>query len=195
MRHLQGAVEINTVPHRRHAQGGAGDGGAAARRRALPTPTFTCFSPAPARAIWSRACAAPARASRSCCSRTLDVVEARREDWSTDPFKLIEKDGYFYGRGSGDDKYMAAAFVANLIRYKQEGFSPTATSSWRSRPTKRFSTQRALGIQWLLKNHRDLIDAEFALNEGGGVGLQDGKPLSNSCPDQRESLDELPARA
>src|SRR5438445_1091537 len=54
----------------------------------------------------------------------IDVVEAKREDWSMDPFKLVEKDGYFYGRGTGDDKFMAAAFVANLIRYRQEGFTP-----------------------------------------------------------------------
>src|SRR5215472_1901679 len=54
----------------------------------------------------------------------LDVVEARREDWSVDPFKLTEKDGYFYGRGTADDKFMAAAFVANLIRYKQDGYTP-----------------------------------------------------------------------
>ena len=55
----------------------------------------------------------------------LDVVEAKREDWTSDPFTLLEKDGYFYGRGTGDDKYMAAAFVGNLIRYKQEGFMPS----------------------------------------------------------------------
>src|SRR5207248_6292660 len=54
----------------------------------------------------------------------IDVVEAKREDWSMDPFKLEEKDGYFYGRGTGDDKFMAAAFVANLIRYRQEGYRP-----------------------------------------------------------------------
>src|SRR6266581_156012 len=82
----------------------------------------------------------------------LDVVPASREDWSGEPFKLTEKDGYFYARGTGDDKYMAAAFVTNLIRYKQEGYKP----------------------------HRDLIDAEFALNEGGGVGLKDGKAIRNS---------------
>src|SRR5882724_8739125 len=54
----------------------------------------------------------------------LDVVEAKREDWSVDPFTLLEKDGYFYGRGTGDDKAQAAIWVANLIRYKQEGFKP-----------------------------------------------------------------------
>ena len=54
----------------------------------------------------------------------LDVVPALREDWTVDPFKLTEKDGYFYARGSSDDKYMASAFVTNLIRYKQEGYKP-----------------------------------------------------------------------
>ena len=54
----------------------------------------------------------------------IDVVPANREDWSVDPFKLIEKDGYYYGRGTGDDKFMAAAFVTNMIRYKKEGYKP-----------------------------------------------------------------------
>jgi acetylornithine deacetylase/succinyl-diaminopimelate desuccinylase-like protein len=54
----------------------------------------------------------------------IDVVEARREDWSLDPFQLTEKDGYFYGRGTGDDKAQASIWIANLIRYKREGFKP-----------------------------------------------------------------------
>ena len=56
----------------------------------------------------------------------LDVVEARREDWTTDPFTLVEKDGYFYGRGTSDDKAMAAIFVDTLIRLKREGYQPDA---------------------------------------------------------------------
>jgi len=110
----------------------------------------------------------------------LDVVPANREDWSLDPFKLIEKDGYFYARGSWDDKYMAAAFVTNLIRYKQEGYKPDRDIIIALETDEEIFDRDALGIQWLLNNHRDLIDAEFALNEGGGVGLKDGKPIRNS---------------
>jgi acetylornithine deacetylase/succinyl-diaminopimelate desuccinylase-like protein len=110
----------------------------------------------------------------------IDVVPARREDWSSDPFKLIEQDGYYYARGSGDDKYMAAAFVANLIRYKQEGYKPDRDIIVALETDEEILDANALGIQWLLKNHRDLIDAEFALNEGGGVGLKDGKAIRNS---------------
>jgi len=107
----------------------------------------------------------------------LDVVEAKPEDWSTDPFKLIEKDGYFYGRGTGDDKFMAAAFVANLIRYKQDGYRPDRDIILALETDEEIIDRDAVGIQWLLKNHRDLIDAEFALNEGGPVGLKRGKPI------------------
>jgi acetylornithine deacetylase/succinyl-diaminopimelate desuccinylase-like protein len=110
----------------------------------------------------------------------LDVVPAAREDWTVEPFKLTEKDGYFYARGSGDDKYMAAAFVANLIRYKQEGYKPDRDIIVALETDEEILDRDALGIQWLLKNHRDLIDAEFALNEGGSVGLKDGKPIRNS---------------
>jgi acetylornithine deacetylase/succinyl-diaminopimelate desuccinylase-like protein len=110
----------------------------------------------------------------------LDVVEALREDWSFDPFKLIEKDGYYYGRGSGDDKFMAATFVATLIRYKQEGFRPDRDIILALETDEEILDRNGVGMQWLIKNHRDLIDAEFALNEGGGVGSKDGKAIRNN---------------
>jgi acetylornithine deacetylase/succinyl-diaminopimelate desuccinylase-like protein len=110
----------------------------------------------------------------------LDVVPARREDWSVDPFKLTEQDGHYYARGSADDKFMAAAFVTNMIRYKQEGYKPDRDIVVVLETDEEILDANALGIQWLLKNHRDLIDAEFALNEGGGVGLKDGKAIRNS---------------
>jgi len=109
-----------------------------------------------------------------------DVVPARREDWSFDPIKLTEQDGYFYARGSGDDKFMAAAFVANMIRYKQEGYKPDRDIILALETDEEILDANAMGIQWLLKNHRDLIDAEFALNEGGPVGLKGGKAIRNS---------------
>jgi len=110
----------------------------------------------------------------------LDVVEAKREDWSVDPFKLLEKDGYFYGRGSGDDKAMAAIFVTNLIRYRQEGYQPDRDIVVVLETDEEIGDENALGIRWLLKNHRDLIDAEFAINEGGGGAIKGGKYLFNA---------------
>jgi acetylornithine deacetylase/succinyl-diaminopimelate desuccinylase-like protein len=107
----------------------------------------------------------------------IDVVEAHREDWTYDPFKLTEEGGYFYARGSLDDKFMAAAFVANLIRYKQENFVPERDIIVLLETDEEIGDRRGNGITWLLKNHRDLIDAEYALNEGAGVVLKDGKPL------------------
>jgi acetylornithine deacetylase/succinyl-diaminopimelate desuccinylase-like protein len=110
----------------------------------------------------------------------IDVVPANREDWSVDPFKLIEKDGYYYGRGTGDDKFMAASFVTNMIRYKKEGYKPDRDIILALETDEEILDRDEVGIRWLLKHHRDLIDAEFALNEGGGVGLKDGKPIRNS---------------
>jgi acetylornithine deacetylase/succinyl-diaminopimelate desuccinylase-like protein len=110
----------------------------------------------------------------------LDVVPAIREDWSVEPFKLTEQDGYFYARGSADDKYMAASFVANLIRYRNEGYKPDRDIIVALETDEEISDRNGLGMQWLIQNHRDLIDAEFALNEGGGVGLKDGKAIRNS---------------
>src|SRR5262245_17114821 len=109
-----------------------------------------------------------------------DVVDARPEDWSLDPFKLTERDGYFYGRGTTDNKFMAAAFVANLIRYRQEGYTPERDIIVALEADEEIGDAYGLGIRWLLANHRPLIDAEFAINEGGRVGLKAGKPMWNS---------------
>src|SRR5439155_14867416 len=108
----------------------------------------------------------------------LDVVEARREDWSLDPFQLTEKDGYFYGRGTGDDKAQASIWIANLIRYKREGFKPDRDIVVALTADEEGGGPYS-GIIWLLKNHRDLIDAEFCLNEGGWGEASGGIRLSN----------------
>ena len=103
----------------------------------------------------------------------IDVVEARRADWTRDPFTLIEEGGYFYARGSADDKAMAAVWVDALIRFKQQNYKPRR--SIKLALTCGEETNGAFnGAQWLTENRRDLIDAEFALNEGGG-GFSDGK--------------------
>jgi acetylornithine deacetylase/succinyl-diaminopimelate desuccinylase-like protein len=107
----------------------------------------------------------------------LDVVEAKREDWSTDPFKLIEKDGYFYARGTADDKDMAASWVSTLIRYKQEGYKPDRDLIVVLETDEETSDSKTLGITWLLKNHRALIDAELCLNEGADIGVKNGKAI------------------
>src|SRR5687767_1007087 len=107
----------------------------------------------------------------------LDVVEAKREAWSFDPFTFLEKDGYFYGRGTSDDKAMASQFLANLIRLKQEGFAHDRDLILALTADEEGGNFN--GVDWLLKNHRDLIDAEFAINEGGGGIIRKGKYVAN----------------
>ncbi|AXC11849.1 Acetylornithine deacetylase [Acidisarcina polymorpha] len=107
----------------------------------------------------------------------LDVVEARREDWTTDPFQFVEKDGYFYGRGTQDMKSGDAIMITTLIRMKKEGYKPDRDVILAL--TADEEGGKSNGVDWLLKNHRDLIDAEYVLNhDGGGVDLKSGKPLS-----------------
>ena len=103
----------------------------------------------------------------------IDVVEAKREDWERDPFKLIEENGYFYARGTADDKAMSAIWADTLVRFAKAGYKPKRTVKMAL--TCGEETDTAFnGANYLAQNKRDLIDAAFALNEGGG-GRTDGK--------------------
>src|SRR5580692_7960778 len=107
----------------------------------------------------------------------LDVVEARHEDWTTDPFKFVEKDGYFYGRGTQDMKVSDAIVVTTFIRFKREGYQPNRDIILAL--TADEEGGKSNGVDWLLKNHRDLVDAAYALNpDSGGVTTVKGKPLN-----------------
>ena len=108
----------------------------------------------------------------------LDVVGARREDWSSDPFVFREAEGYYYGRGSSDNKAGAAMLVANFIRYQREGYVPARDLVIVLTGDEETTGE---GIQGLLEKHRDLVDADFALNtDGGGGELRDGKATAFS---------------
>ncbi|HKN62344.1 MAG TPA: M20/M25/M40 family metallo-hydrolase [Candidatus Acidoferrales bacterium] len=105
-----------------------------------------------------------------------DVVEARREDWSLDPFKFTEKDGYFYGRGTEDIKEGDAILVTTFIRLKLEGYKPDRDIILALTADEEGGASN--GVDWLLKNHRDLIDAEYILNpDAGDFEMDQGKRL------------------
>jgi acetylornithine deacetylase/succinyl-diaminopimelate desuccinylase-like protein len=108
----------------------------------------------------------------------IDVVEAKREDWERDPFKLVEEDGMFYARGASDDKAMASAFVNNMILYKKEKLPLKRDIIMALTCDEELVPSDFDGAEYLVNHHRALIDAEIALNEGGGGLLdKDGKPV------------------
>lgn len=109
----------------------------------------------------------------------IDVVEARREDWQRDPFKLVEENGWFYARGASDDKAMAAIFTDSMIRYRQEGYMPrrdiklALTCGEETAGAGFFDS-----VRWLMQTQRGILAAEFAINEGaGGEYDRNGKPI------------------
>jgi acetylornithine deacetylase/succinyl-diaminopimelate desuccinylase-like protein len=106
----------------------------------------------------------------------LDVVEAKREDWTTNPFEFVEKDGYYYGRGTEDMKGFDAVMITALLRFKQEGYTPSRDLILALTSDEEGGT--ANGVDWLLKNHRALVDAAFVLNgDAGGVTTDNGKAI------------------
>ncbi|NUQ21531.1 MAG: M20/M25/M40 family metallo-hydrolase [Gemmatimonadaceae bacterium] len=108
----------------------------------------------------------------------LDVVAAKRADWPRDPFVMREENGYFLGRGVADDKAMASIFVANLLTMKREGFVPDRDIILALTADEEGGD--ANGVEWLVTTHKPLIDAAYALNEGGGGSLDGDRPLLNS---------------
>lgn len=108
----------------------------------------------------------------------IDVVDAKRADWERDPFKLFEEDGFFYGRGASDDKSMGAVWLDLMIRLKQEKTFKPSRDVVMALTCGEETSNRINGIDYLLTNHRDLLNVAFAINEGGGGLLSDaGKPL------------------
>lgn len=110
----------------------------------------------------------------------LDVVEALPEDWSPDlnPFELLERDGYYYGRGVSDDKDEAAIYTANFIRMRREGYVPDRDLVMALTADEEGGPRN--GVAFLLEEHRDLVDAAYALNEGGGGMERDDRKVSNT---------------
>lgn len=110
----------------------------------------------------------------------LDVVEAKRSDWKTDPFKLKEDDGFFTARGAIDDKAMVASMVSALIQLRSEGFTPSRDIILALTADEERLDVPSNGVRWLVENHRDLLDAEFGLNEGASGVLRDNKPVMHN---------------
>jgi acetylornithine deacetylase/succinyl-diaminopimelate desuccinylase-like protein len=171
-------VEINTVT----ATGDTGKAADAMAARLLaagfPASDVQVFKPAPRKGNLVARLRGSGVRKPIILMAHIDVVEARPEDWSTDPFKLVEKDGYYYARGSSDDKSMAATWVANLIRYREEGFVPDRDLLVVLETDEEILDGNGVGIRWLMENRPELRDAAFALNEGASVSTLRGKPIT-----------------
>ena len=165
----------------------------ASRPRAIPTPTSTAFSapdhPKDGGLVAVLKGSDPKRKPLLLLAH-LDVVEAKREDWARDPFKLVEEGGYYYARGAIDDKAMAAVWADTMIRLKA-GKPPKRTVKM-ALTCGEETTFAWNGAEWLSTNRKDLIDAEFALNEGGGGRTEaDGTAPAARGPGRREGGAEL----
>ncbi len=177
---LRELVEINTT-HSTGSTGKAAEAMAARLREAGFLPEdVQLLGPRPERAnLVARLRGTGARRPILLISH-LDVVEANREDWTTDPFRFVEKDGYFYGRGTMDIKCGDAILVADFIRWKREGYRPDRDLILALTANEEGGEVEENGIYWLLKNHRDLIDAEYSINpDGGNLETKKGKKLLN----------------
>ena len=195
-RHLQRAGrDQHRHRDRRYRAGRRGDGRSAARGRSSPRRDVQVLL---ARAAQGQSGGAVARhaahASRSCCSRISTSCRRTARTGRSIPFKLTEQDGYFYGRGTATTNTWRPPSSPTSSATRQEGYKPDRDIILALETDEEILDRDGLGIQWLLKNHRDLIDAEFALNEGGGVGMKDGKPIRNSVQTSEKVSLSYPAR-
>lgn len=172
-------IDINTT----HSTGSTGEAAEAMRKRLLdagfPAEDLQVLGPDPRHNnLVARYRGVPGSTKKPVLIIAhLDVVEARREDWTSDPFRFLEKDGFFYGRGTQDMKDSDAAEVIDFIRLKREGFVPDRDIVLAL--TAGEEGGEGNGVDWLLKNKRPLIDAGFALNpDSGGLTTVKGKPLN-----------------
>ncbi len=117
----------------------------------------------------------------------LDVVAAWRADWPRDPFTLVEDNGFFLGRGTADDKAMASMLVANLLRYRREGWIPERDLILALTADEEGGGSN--GVGWIIANRKELIEAEYAINEGGGGTLRDDQPFFHSI----QAAEKVPA--
>ena len=153
-------VEINTVTATGDTAKAAEAMAARLRSAGFPAADVQVFKPAPRKGNLVARMRGTGAKKPILLVAHIDVVEAKREDWSMDPFKLQEKDGYFYGRGTSDDKFMAAAFVANLIRYRQEGLRPDRDLILVLETDEEIGDANNMGIRLLLANLRPLLTPE-----------------------------------
>ncbi len=175
---LKELIEIDTT-HSTGSTGKAADAMAARLRAAgIPSADMQIVGPRPERANLVVRYHGTGAHKPILLIGHLDVVEARKEDWTTDPFSFVEKDGYFYGRGTMDIKCGDAILVASLIRWKKEGFQPDRDIIVALTADEESGDEN--GIDWLLHNRMDLIDAEYCLNpDGGNLETKQGKKLLN----------------
>jgi acetylornithine deacetylase/succinyl-diaminopimelate desuccinylase-like protein len=177
---LRELIEINTT-HSTGSTGKAAEAMAARLRGAGFSPQdVQVLGPRPERAnLVARLRGTGARRPILLISH-LDVVEANKEDWTTDPFRFVEKDGYFYGRGTMDIKCGDAILVADFIRWKRERYQPDRDMILALTANEEAGEVEENGIYWLLKHHRELIDAEYSINpDGGNLETKKGTKLLN----------------
>jgi acetylornithine deacetylase/succinyl-diaminopimelate desuccinylase-like protein len=175
---FQELIETNTTHLNGNTTTAAGKMAARLRAAGFADSDITLLGPAPERGnLVVRLHGRPTGKKPILLMAHLDVVDANPKDWTVDPLTFLERDGWFYGRGTTDDKDEAAIWTTTLIRLKHEGYVPDRDLILILTADEESGDQN--GVDWLIRNHRELIDAAFALNEGGGGTIKDGKWLSN----------------